>query len=140
MARARASRPAVDIGRADAFFDQLREKEYEPLLHDATGGLRVDLRTGERAASWRLDVDHGHVSVSRRQGRADAALRAERALFDRFVEGEANMMAALLRGAIDVEGDLGLLTAFGRLFPGPPSSQRSPGADGKASTRKGRSG
>jgi putative sterol carrier protein len=47
-------------------------------------------------------------------------VRTDQAIFDRIVKGEANAMAAFLRGAIDLEGDRGLLLAFQRVFPGPP--------------------
>ena len=47
----------------------------------------------------------------------------DRALFQRLANGEVNAMAALLRGAIAVEGDPQLLVMFQRLLPGPPGSR-----------------
>ena len=38
---------------------------------------------------------------------------------DRIAGGEVNAMAAILRGAITVEGDPALLLMFQRLLPGP---------------------
>jgi putative sterol carrier protein len=37
-----------------------------------------------------------------------------------MVEGKVNAMAAVLRGEVSLEGDLGLVISFQRLFPGPP--------------------
>jgi hypothetical protein len=47
-------------------------------------------------------------------------------LFERVARGEANALAAALRGEIDVEGEPGLLMAFERLFPGPGGVTQSP--------------
>jgi putative sterol carrier protein len=61
------------------------------------------------------------VTLSRRNAKADCVVRLDRKLSDRIVIGEENAMAAVLRGAIRIEGDAGLLLSFQRLFPGPPS-------------------
>jgi len=60
------------------------------------------------------------VRVSRRNAAADTTLRATGELFDGLASGEVNTMAAVLRGAIEVEGDPELLVLFQRLFPSPP--------------------
>ena len=53
----------------------------------------------------------------------DAVLK--RLLAKKLIEAksEVNAMAALLRGAMGVEGDVELLVLFQRLFPGPPRSR-----------------
>jgi putative sterol carrier protein len=53
-------------------------------------------------------------------GRADCHMVTDGELFDRMAAGRANAMAAMLRGAVHVRGDLDKLVAFQRLFPGPP--------------------
>ena len=58
-------------------------------------------------------------------------MRADRKVFDAIVSGEMNALAATLRGAVVIEGDLGLLARFQRLFPG--RSVRSDGADPQVS-------
>jgi hypothetical protein len=39
-------------------------------------------------------------------------------VFEGMVSGEINPMAAVLRGTVDVTGDLELIVLFQRLFPG----------------------
>jgi putative sterol carrier protein len=108
-----------------AFFEDFASKGHEPLLHDATGSLRLDLLDGADVDRWHVTVDKGDVKVSRRNVRADAVMRTEKKLFDGMVKGTVNVNAAVLRGVVGIEGDLGLLTSFSRLFPGPPKSLAS---------------
>jgi putative sterol carrier protein len=84
--------------------------------------VRFDLADGERTDHWLVTVVRGEASVSREGADADCVIRAGKELFDRMASGEANAMAAILRGELAVEGDLGLLILFQRLLPGPPSS------------------
>ena len=100
------------------FFQALDERGHEPALEKATGTIRFDLTGGERTTRWLVAIDNGDVEVSRRSARADCVVRVDGALFARIASGEANAMAAVLRGAIDIEGDPALLVAFQRLFPG----------------------
>ena len=75
---------------------------------------------GARAERWLITIDKGDVAVSHKNAKADCVVRADRALFDGIASGEANAMAAFLRGAVEIDGDRGLLLAFQRAFPGPP--------------------
>ena len=102
------------------FFQVLAERGREPALAKATGTLRFDLSDGGgRAERWLVTIKKGAVAVSHKNAKADCVVRADRPLFDRIASGEANAMSAFLRGAIEVEGDRGLLLAFQRVFPGP---------------------
>ena len=101
------------------FFHALAERGHEPLLTNASGTLRFDVTDGGRVDRWLVSIEDGDVSVSKRNASADAVLRIDRAVFDRLVTGEANAMAALLRGLVEPKGDLGLLMQFQRVFPGP---------------------
>jgi putative sterol carrier protein len=67
-------------------------------------------------------VTKGDIAVSDEDVTADCVVRADRALFDGVVNGETNPMAATLRGALTVEGDVQLLLHFERIFAGPPNS------------------
>lgn len=49
----------------------------------------------------------------------DAVVRADRALFDRVVRGEANLLAAALRGEVTYTGRLDLIAQAGWLLPAP---------------------
>jgi putative sterol carrier protein len=105
-----------------AFFHSLGERGHEPALERATGTIRFDLSGGERTNRWLVAIRKGDVDVSRGTADADCVVRVDGALFARIATGEANAMAAVLRGAMHVEGEPALLVAFQRLFPGPPSS------------------
>jgi putative sterol carrier protein len=108
------------------FFDELKKRGHEPLLEKATGTVRFDLEHGARTEHWLVAVKRGDIVVSRENVEADCVLRTERELFDLVVGGGMNAMAAMLRGAMSVEGDRELLVLFQRLFPGPPSSKLKP--------------
>jgi putative sterol carrier protein len=113
------------------FFDELGRRGHEPLLEKATGTLRFDVADGKRVARWLVTINKGDVTVSRENRRADCVVRADKVLFDKTVRGRANAMAALLRGAIGVEGEPELLVLFQRLLPGPPRSRNRPRAAGQ---------
>lgn len=106
------------------FFGELGGRGHEPLLNKASGTLRFDLRDGKRVDRWLVAVKKGDVTVSRRNVGADCVVSADRGLFDGVASGKTNAMAALLRGAMGVEGDVQLLVLFQRLFPAPPRARR----------------
>jgi putative sterol carrier protein len=117
-----------------AFFEELAQRGYEPRAETMRGSVRFDLRSGKRIERWLVSVDRGAVTVSRRNAAADAVVRADEALFEGVVRGEVNAMAALLRGALTIEGDGGLLLLFQRLL-GPATPPRTPsGASPAGST------
>jgi len=110
---------------AAGFLEDLSSQGHIPLLHHASGTLRVDLVDGGGVERWYITVANGNISLSHRNAKADAVLRTERKLFVGMVKGNVNVSAALLRGVVEIEGDLGLLTSFARLFPGPAASRAS---------------
>jgi putative sterol carrier protein len=104
------------------FFDDLNRRGHEPLLGKMTGRARFDVVDNSRTRRWLVVIDKGEVSVAQGDdegGVADCAVRADKALFDRLCRGQENAMAAVLRGAIDCSGDVELLLAIQRVFPGP---------------------
>jgi putative sterol carrier protein len=108
------------------FFEELGTRGHEPLLKKATGTIRFELTNGRRKARWLVKVNKGDVTVSHANARADCVVRTDQGLFDQIVTGEVNAFAAMLRGAIGVEGKPDLLVHFQRLFPGPPGSSKQP--------------
>jgi predicted lipid carrier protein YhbT len=112
-----------------AFFEELAQRGYEPRAATMRGSVRFDLRSGRRTERWLLSVDRGAITVSRRNAAADAVVRADETLFEGLVRGEVNAMAALLRGALTIEGDGGLLLVFQRLLgPAAPHHEQPTGA------------
>ena len=106
------------------FFQELGARGHEPLLEKATGTIRFELTNGKRKARWLVTVKKGDVTVSHANARADCVTRTDQALFEQIVTGEENAMAALLRGALAVEGSPHLLVYFQRLFPGPAQARK----------------
>ena len=84
-----------------------------------SGRIRFDLVDGPDTDPWLLTITKGAVTVSNDAGAADCTIRGERTLFDRLVSGRANMMSAVLRGALACTGNLDLVLAIQRIFPGP---------------------
>jgi putative sterol carrier protein len=118
------------------FFGALTERGHEPVLEKAKGTVRFELADGKRTDRWFLAVDKGDFSVSRRNAGADCTFRTDKALFDRIVDGKANVTAAFLRGAVTIDGDIELLVQLQKLFPGPPAKRRRrlSGANGRGGT------
>jgi putative sterol carrier protein len=114
------------VTSSQGFFQGLRVRRNEPLLRKATGVTRFDIVDGPRTERWLLVIDRGDVRVE--PGDADtpvdAVVRTDRATFDRIVAGKTNIFAAVLRGAVEIHGDVRLLVLLQRLFPRP--STRGP--------------
>ena len=104
---------------AGQLFERLGAVEHVPLLRRARGTMLFELTGGQRVERWRITVDDGEVEVARGNGQADCVLRADRKLFSRIASGRVNAFAAVLRGAVTIEGDPRLLVLFQRLLPGP---------------------
>ena len=113
-------------GAGNRFFEQLAHKGHESLLGRVTGTIRCDVRSGDNVEHWYVTVKRGDVVVSHQDAPADAVLRVDRATLDGMTAGTVNSMAAVLRGVVGVEGDLGLVIRFQRLFPGPPRPGPAP--------------
>jgi putative sterol carrier protein len=103
----------------EGFFDELGRRGHEPLLENVSGSIRFDLDHDNQTDHWLVNVTNGDVSVSTKNVKADSVIHTDKRLFDRIVEGQANTMAALLRGLIGVEGNRELVARFQRVFPGP---------------------
>jgi predicted lipid carrier protein YhbT len=110
------------------FFQELVDRGHQPLLAKVRGTVRFDLVGGDGAAdNWLVTVDHGDLMISQDKAAADCTIRADKALFERLIQGEENAIASTLRGALVCNGDVELLFAIQRLFPGPPSQRQATG-------------
>jgi putative sterol carrier protein len=106
------------------FFQELGQRGPEPLLAKVTGRVRFDLVEGGRTDRWLVAVDQGDTTVSHKGGAAECTIRADRVLFERLCRGEENAIAAVMRGALVYSGDVELLFAIQRIFPGPPRARQ----------------
>jgi putative sterol carrier protein len=106
------------------WFESLAERGHEPLLEKISGSVLFELANRRQTDRWLVSIDKGDISVSHKGGRADATLRAGKDVFDGLASGEVNGLAAVLRGAVSVEGNLALIARLQRLLPGPPKSAR----------------
>jgi hypothetical protein len=104
------------------FFEQLAERGHVEALEKATGTIGVELQDDGKAERWLVTLDKGDVAVSHRAVAADCTVATSKELFNDLVQGRANAMSSVIRGAIDIEGDSELLVLFQRLFPGPGSA------------------
>src|SRR5205814_1578057 len=80
-------------------------RDYEPSLAHKSGVVRVDVDDDGRSERWFVGIDDGNIKVSKRNQAADSTIRVHKQLLERIVTGEANAVAALLRGAMALEGD-----------------------------------
>ena len=90
------------------------------MLEKTSGRVRFEIMDGGKFDAWVVGVSDGDLVVSHEPGAADCVLRTDREVFDRLATGQANAMAALLRGAVAFEGRPELLIRFQRLFPASP--------------------
>jgi putative sterol carrier protein len=104
-----------------AFFKRLAE-QHQPLLENLTGVMRFDLVDGERTEHWYLDIRKGDVTVAHAGPEPDCTVSSDLATFEAIVGGKMNAMAAVLRGAVQIEGRFALLTAVQRLFAVPTAA------------------
>jgi putative sterol carrier protein len=111
--------PAAKSDPTADFFAKLATRGREPLLAKAVGSARFNIVDGKRTESWLLTIDKGELLVSRRKTTADCVVRSGKTTFERAAAGKLNLMAAVLRGEVEIQGDLRLLVLLQRLFPRP---------------------
>jgi putative sterol carrier protein len=113
------------------FFQKLGERGHQPLLGHMGGAVRFDVRGDDgEVDQWVVAVDRGAVTVSQGNTDADCIIGADRALFERLINGEENAMAAVLRGALRCSGDVEMLLTIQRIFPGPSDQRTTVGQQG----------
>jgi putative sterol carrier protein len=106
---------------ATEFFEQLAVRGHEPALGKITGTLRFDLKEeGKRTVRWLVAIRKGDIEVTRGNAAADCIVRLDRVLLEAIVAGQTNAMASFLRGAVELEGERGLVLAFQRVLSPQP--------------------
>lgn len=103
-----------------AFFDRLTVAGQDPRFSKVCGSVRFDIRDGDRLEQWLLEIDHGRMRVTRSDDPATTVIRVSAPVAEAMARGEVNGLAAITRGEILVDGDLGLALRIGRLFPRSP--------------------
>ncbi|MEU4554562.1 SCP2 sterol-binding domain-containing protein [Micromonospora violae] len=100
----------------EAFFERLTVAGRDPRFSKVRGSVRFDIRDGDRLEQWLLAIDHGQMRATRSAGPATTVIRVSARVADAMARGEVNGVAAIARGEIMVDGDLGLALRVGRLF------------------------
>jgi putative sterol carrier protein len=109
------------------FFREL-EKSHQPLLGKVLGTVRFDLTDADSTTEhWLMSVSRGDITTTQEKAKADCTIRADKRLFEQLIKGEENAIAATLRGAIICMGNVELLFAIQRIFPGPPKKRQQQG-------------
>ena len=101
------------------FFDRLAGRGTVPGFERTSGSVRFDLIRGDLTEHWRVNFKRGAVTVDRASDAADCVVRTDASTFDELATGQANVMATLLRGRLEADGEPELLTRVQRLFPAP---------------------
>lgn len=105
------------------FFETMEHQHHLPLLEKLDGAIRFDITSGKTAEHLRITFNHGDIEAAQETSEADCVFRADRALFNDILLGEQNVMAAFLRGDVQVEGDPHYVMSIQRLLPSPPNSR-----------------
>jgi len=108
------------VDQTAEFFEQLNLRDNDPLLARTNGRIRFEIASDGVPQQWLVTVRRGALSVSQDDETADCVVRADRESFDEVVTGRQNAFAAVLRGMLVLEGDMGLLALFQHLFPAGP--------------------
>ena len=105
-------------------FEQIATRGHIDVLENVSGTLLFDIADPDAPETWWVSVDNGDVRVERGAGNGTPTclVRCTSELLERIAGGEANAMAAVLRGEMVVDGDLQFLMMVQRVFPGPPGA------------------
>jgi putative sterol carrier protein len=117
------------------FFEELAQRGYEPRLRNASGTVRFDIANGKKTTTWFVAIDKGNVAVSRSGATADCTIGGRKELFEKLATGEANAVAAVLRGTLTVAGDWRLLVFVRRILPGPSGVEQPTATEAERSRR-----
>ena len=99
------------------FFDALGRRGHEPMLCRLRATVRWDIVDGDRTEHRIVRIDRGDIEVSAGEEPSDCVITAPRGVCNDVVRGRTSPLAALLRGAVKVDGDPELMVLAQRLFP-----------------------
>jgi putative sterol carrier protein len=118
-----ASRVAIAEDAVHEFFKSIAG-QHPAVPRTISGSLRFDLENGNRE-HWRVTFAKGTVSAARSNAPADCIVHIEKTTLEAIIQGRINAMAALLRGAMKIEGQAFLLAVFRGLFTEPAARTES---------------
>jgi hypothetical protein len=106
------------------FFADLAAAGHVATFERNSATLRFDVLDagGGKIERWYMTVINGDVSVSRKNGPADAVVRVARPDLEALLTGRLNAQAAYLRGLLTCEGSMAAVMMFQRCLPGPSGS------------------
>ena len=119
-----------------AFFEEESSRGYEPLLRSVSGTVRFDLVSGKTTERWLVTIRKGNVTISRKNAAADTVMRLSKTLFEAVTKGETNILPALLRGEVVLEGDYRLMIMIRRLLRARLAASQAGKAAGYARRQK----
>ncbi len=93
------------VDRIEAFFDELAKRGHVPLLEHVSGTLEFDIEGTD--PRW-IMVNWGDLRVSRTPIEADCVLSCDAETFTRILTRQQNPVAAGIRGAVKITGNLAL--------------------------------
>ncbi|GIJ13153.1 SCP2 sterol-binding domain-containing protein [Micromonospora andamanensis] len=101
------------------YLEDLRgdSRRFDTLPGSLTATIRLDIHTTQGVDKWFLLINKGIVQSSKESTHPDLVMCAPQQLFDDFTCGNSRVMPALFRNAMQIEGDLRLLTIFDRILP-----------------------
>jgi hypothetical protein len=104
----------------EMYFDELAQRGHDPRLRRGSGAVRFESGKGAKRRAWHVDLRKGDITVSKKRGPVHCTMRADDETTAAILSGRLNPVTAVLRGAVELEGDTRLLVLFRRLLPGPP--------------------
>jgi putative sterol carrier protein len=110
-----AANASPENARIQALFQLLGKTQASSLMRETQGTLEFDLA---EAGHWQMKMDRGAVSVTEgTPERPDCVLATDPEEFVRIVRGDDNIVAAMLRGAIQLSGNLTVAMSLRRVLP-----------------------
>ena len=100
-----------------ALLDALAQRSRERPVKAFTGLVRFDVVDGDTTEHWYLECRKGVVTVALEGDEPGCVVRGDLATFEAVLGGTSNLMAAVLRGALQIDGESFLLLGLRRLFP-----------------------
>jgi len=112
----------------DRFFEEVGKRGHERLLEGTSGVVLAEIKDGDKTEKWYVTIHRGDIGVSHKGVAPDCTIRTDGATFDAIVSGKVNIMPAVLRGLVDVEGKVNLLVGMQALYqPSPGSAEQVAG-------------